>query len=233
MAAPTPERRVAFPMVGQRWRNISFIHWPCEPDVVARQLAPGLEPDVFDGAAWIGLTPFSTTCELFAAIPVPGPRRFPETNVRTYVRARNGDDGLWFFSLDVVNAANTVLGRALNLPYFTAQQMTVSPGELVRYQGRRSDDVAYDLRVRPGPPVDAGPFETFLTGRWSGFLSFGPLLLRVDVEHEPWPLHSASLDSVDESLVSAAGIQCAEAEPVVHYARGVDTRLSYPRVVRV
>src|SRR5215217_1893640 len=125
-------------MVGQRWRRVAFVHWPFDADAIARLVPEPLEVDTFDGAAWVTLTPFSTTCQVFGKIPVPGPTRFPETNVRTYVRGPDGGDGLWFLSLEVTNRANFALGRSMGLPYHLGD-MHLEACTTYRYAGHRRD----------------------------------------------------------------------------------------------
>ncbi|MDQ3932324.1 MAG: DUF2071 domain-containing protein, partial [Actinomycetota bacterium] len=44
-------------MSRQRWDSLAFLHWPYDPDVVQSMLPDGLEVDVFDDKAWVGLTP--------------------------------------------------------------------------------------------------------------------------------------------------------------------------------
>jgi uncharacterized protein YqjF (DUF2071 family) len=198
-----------------------------------RPLVPAeLELDLWDGAAWVGLTPFSTTCELFGRVPVPGPRRFPETNLRTYVRSSDGTDGILFLSLDVTNRANALLGRALRLPYFRTLTMAITPTSRgLRYQAERPQDgIGYDVSVVPGAVMLQSDFDVYLTGRWSAFVELGGSILRFDVEHEPWPLRCVDVDACDETL-SARWRLPAVTAPVVHYAAGADARLSFPRPV--
>jgi uncharacterized protein YqjF (DUF2071 family) len=219
----------------QRWRSVSFLHWPVHPEAIARMLPFGLVPDTWDGNAWVGITPFSTTCEVLGVQSLPGPTRFAETNVRTYVRAPDGTAGIWFFSLDVANRANAVLGRALHVPYHeadnTVEQADESNGPN-RYLGRRrgSPDACYDMAITPGRAAAHDAFEGFLVDRWCAYVIVSSRLIRVDVEHEPWPLHVAVADRVEETLTHAVGIVVA-GEPVCHYASGVTARLSFPRLV--
>ena len=42
----------------QRWDRLTFLHWRFQPADVARLLPDGLEVELFDGAAWVGLVPF-------------------------------------------------------------------------------------------------------------------------------------------------------------------------------
>src|SRR5262245_20563323 len=69
----------------QRWHEISFFHWSCEPSLLQSRLPLPLTIDTFDGKAWIGLTPFLLT----GLRPPLFPHRlglvFPEMNLRTYV----------------------------------------------------------------------------------------------------------------------------------------------------
>src|SRR3954468_20789869 len=135
------------PMVTQRWRQVGFLHWPFDPDAIAALVPKPLEIDTFDDAAWVGVTPFSTTCFVFGKASVPGPIRFPETNVRTYVRGPDGD-GLWFLSLDVTNRANMLLGRSIGLPYHLSDMAVDVDATTRRYRGARRDrdqSGAYDL----------------------------------------------------------------------------------------
>src|SRR3712207_2006943 len=82
--APT-RRPAGWPAGYQDWRSLLFMHWPV-PVEALRPLVPArLEIDLYDGVAYVGLTPFAVK----AARPLLAPKalglRFLETNVRTYV----------------------------------------------------------------------------------------------------------------------------------------------------
>jgi len=115
-----PTRRplhAVLPILRQQWRTVAFLHWPIESRLIQRLLPPGLVVDTYDDSAWVTLTPFSTTSRIGGVLPMPGEVRFPEMNVRTYVRGPDGRDGLWFFSLAATNRSNVLLGRWGGLPY--------------------------------------------------------------------------------------------------------------------
>jgi uncharacterized protein YqjF (DUF2071 family) len=231
MPSIAPKRRVHVPMVGQRWRQVAFVHWPLEVEAIASLVPPPLEIDTFDGAAWLTLTPFSTTCEVLGKVRVPGPARFPETNVRTYVRGPDGGDGLWFFSLAVTNRANAVLGRSMGLPYHLGDMSLADEMTTWCYTGNRLDasrSGRYELVLGNLGDDARSPLDVFLTGRWSAYVVLGPVLYRCDVEHEPWPLRHASLTRSSGELLAASGLPVPSTEPVVHAASGVDARLSVP-----
>ena len=115
------ERPPGQAILQQRWSDLAFLHWPVEPHAVQRLLPRGLDLETFDGAAWIGATPFRVSRmrpALFPALPWVGDGL--ELNLRTYVRA--GDvPGVWFFSLDATNPLAVLSARVgFHLPYFFA-----------------------------------------------------------------------------------------------------------------
>jgi len=236
MASVEPEGRVRLPLMRQAWRCASFLHWAYPPHQVSRLIPEPFELQTYDERAWVGLTPFTTTLDVFGVLPVPGPRRFGETNVRTYVRGPDDSDGVWFLSLDVENAVNAAIGR-LMVPYFLADLTAERDGTTLHYGGRRrTRDGArapgYDVRLRYEPNLieRQSEFDVFLTGRWHAYVQRGPLLGRFDVEHEPWPLHRAELmGGHREDMLEAAGIPSPAGAPVAHYASGVNASISSPR----
>ena len=73
----------------QTWDSLTFLHWRYQPDVIRRVVPPQLELDTFDGAAWVGLTPFLLTGLRPPLLPrIPWVSTFPEMNVRTCPRTR-------------------------------------------------------------------------------------------------------------------------------------------------
>jgi uncharacterized protein YqjF (DUF2071 family) len=78
-----------------QWNWISFIHWRYPSAAVEPMLPAGLTLETFDGSAWIGLTPFLMAGVRAPSVPaVPWLSRFPETNVRRYVRDGRGRSGI-------------------------------------------------------------------------------------------------------------------------------------------
>ncbi len=96
---PNCQTPVGHAAMVQWWEEVTFLHWPFEPGAVQRLLPPQLAVETFDDMAWVGLVPFYLKVGLPGLPSVPWLSRFPETNVRTYVRSADGASGLWFFSL--------------------------------------------------------------------------------------------------------------------------------------
>ena len=172
-----------------------------------------------------------------------GLSNFAETNVRTYVRTRDGQPGVWFFSLDAANLVGTALGRWwFRLPYFFARMaVEVSEGAdggiALSYRSRRllPGSPAARTRIRaevagPVRPAQVGSLEYFLAERYLLYAAGRPPkatrpatsgLLRGRVYHTAYPLQEARLVDLDESALAAAGIKRPDKAPLVHYARRV------------
>jgi uncharacterized protein YqjF (DUF2071 family) len=77
LAASAPER-IDHAVMVQRWDRLSFLHRPCDPEVVQRVLPPGLDIDAFDGVAWIGHIAFRLTVRAPALPALPWVSRFAD-----------------------------------------------------------------------------------------------------------------------------------------------------------
>jgi hypothetical protein len=226
-------------MVRQEWRSVTFVHWPVPIHELASVVPDPLTVETIDDVAWVTLSLFSTSCRVFGWASLPGPAMFPETNVRTYVRAPDGSDGLYFLSLDVTNRSNALLGRCLTLPYHVSDMVMRRPTPetpYIRYAGIRRKAVqhaAYDVGVcaEPHAAHRVEALDTFLTGRWSAYFRAGGVLFRCKVEHEPWPLHMAQLVHCRQTLARTTG-GVSDADVKIHYSPGVSTRLSWPAPLR-
>lgn len=218
----------------QQWRDLAYIHWRYDPAVVQGLLPPGLEVDTFDGAAWVGLIPFSMRGIGVPRLPaVPYFGSFPEINVRTYVR-RDGIPGVWFFSLDVNRLIPAVVARTTYLlPYCWGRASNRIEGGVLRSDVERRWPVRARSHtvVRIGEPIDEpDDLSVFFSARW-GLYSRGVFggLMYAPVDHEPWPLQRAELESIDQNVVQAAGLPAPGGDPHVMFSPGVSVRIGRPR----
>ncbi|MGW2715176.1 YqjF family protein, partial [Streptomyces sp. NPDC001356] len=184
------------PALRAGWLTQTFVHWAYPPEEVQRLLPDGLVVDTFDGAAWVSLTPFVMADVRPPGLPLALPS-FPETNLRTYVRDRSGRDGLWFLSIEV--SSPVMLGaRAVGVPYHAGRLEVTRRGDTLVYAGaRRGGGPSYEVAVRPGEPVRPGTRDVWLTSRWRAFTRRLGALWETPVEHAPWPVREARLDSVE------------------------------------
>jgi hypothetical protein len=164
---------------------------------------------------------------------------FPETNVRTYVIGPDGSRAVWFFSLDAARLAAVLGARvAYQLPYFWAEMGVASQEETVHYWSRRrrphSTSVASDIVVKPGErfaPQELGDRDHFLTARYRLYTLIYGRLGWAQIEHEAWPLARATVMTLDQNLIEAAGLPAPEGQPLAHYAEEIDVKIGYAGMV--
>lgn len=235
--APDPVRT---PVTYQTWSTFTAISWPYDAAVVQALLPPGLEVQTAEGTAWVSITPFLMTDVRPPGLPaVPRLSTFPETNVRTYVVDRTGQDGIWFFSLEAACLGLVLAARgAYRVPYCWAAMAIDRRGPTIHYRSRRRwpgpQAARSEITVEPGDPItpeDLTDLDVFLTHRWRGYTLLPVGLGYVPVAHEPWPLWRATLRGVDETLLGTAGLPRPAADPLLHYSPGVHARLGLPKLV--
>lgn len=226
--------RVRWPVMHQHWRWLTFLHWRYPADVVQRLLPRGLTVETVDGTAWVGLVPFQMDAVRAPGAPaLPWLSRFPETNVRTYVRGPDGSSGIWFLSLDADRLSAVVTGRlTYGLPYFWSSMSVQRDGDQRHYQARRRwpgpAGTRGDAVVEFGEPLGAGqlgPRDHFLTARYRLFSTVAGRLVVAEAEHPVWQLRRASVRRLCPDLVPAAGLPEPDHEPVVHASDGVAVRI--------
>lgn len=209
----------ASPDVHMTWSNLLFVHWRVPPEMLRPLIPDQLTIDTFDGSAWLGLVPFEMTDTSFRRVPpLPGLNRFYECNLRTYVRHRD-DAGIWFFSLDAARLLPVLGGRWLwSLNYVHARFRVSRDGERTNYRLTRrrwgpwpdgSTSIVW-TRGDPLPRTESGSLEFFLTERYLLFTRRRGRIMRGRVVHDPWPLRSAQLNSLDDSLLKAARIDLGD-----------------------
>lgn len=239
---PTREPRDTH-LMWMKWRDLLFLHWAVPPEVLRPLVPPQLEIDLFDGAAYIGLVPFTMKGVRPVGLPpVRGLSSFHETNVRTYVHRDGRDPGVWFFSLDAANRVAVALARATyHLPYYFARMFLEPerperpdpPGSIL-YAGTRARPdprpASYLIRavaIGPVHPAQPGTLEHFLVERYILYAEADSRLYLGRVHHHPYPVQTVDLVTLDESLLAAAGIRRPDRPPLAHFARGVDVKV-YP-----
>ncbi len=217
----------------QRWHDLLFAHWPIAAQQVAPLIPPGLEVDTFDQSAWVGVVPFWMDRVTLRGMPrIPGTSRFPELNLRTYVRERNTNRaGVYFFCLEASNPLAVALAKMIfHLPYHWARMSVRAPSDReFTYRSERllsAKPVRFCAKYRGLGQMRMleqsrpGTIEYFLTERYCLFTTGqGGQLLRGDIHHEPWPLEAAEAEIELNELPAAYGIALPDTPPLLHYSR--------------
>lgn len=237
MDPPAPPR-VRRPVMIQHWRWLAFLHWRYPVEVLQSRLPDGLRVEAFDGAGWVGMIPFLMDGVRAPGLPaLPWLSRFPETNLRTYVRAPDGRTGIWFLSLDAARLPAVVAARAgYGLPYFWSSMSVRRRGDRVGYRARRiapgPAGARGDLTVRVGPHLDRPTgLDHFLTARYRLYSRFAGRLVTAEAEHPPWRLRRMEPHELRTDLLAAAGLPPPGHQPVTHAADGVRVRIGWWRPV--
>lgn len=213
--------------MAQRWRDLSFIHWPCDPEAIQALLPPGVEVDQMDGSAWVGLIPFHLSVSLPAWAPaIPWLQTTPEVNVRTYVRGPDGRRGIWFLSLEASRLAVALVARAwYGIPYQWARVRVESEGRTVSCMTRRRS-ASFAATLEVGERVETlSELERFLICRWRLYSPGRNGRIHVSrIDHEPWPLWRAAVTRCDQNLIQSAGGPQTVGGPIAHWSPGLDVR---------
>lgn len=226
-----PERPQGPNQGTQRWRELLFVHWSFDPEMVRKLVPPSMALDLWEGNAWVGLVPFKMEATRPSWLPRQAGLDFLETNLRTYVHV-DGKPGVFFFSLEASSWLAVRAARfAWGLPYHHAEMNVVRDGDRIAYGSRRlaekaNLDVVYDVG-EPLGPSEVGTLQHFLLERYYLFVEHKSVLKTGQVHHVPYPARSASLVSIDESLTAAAGLKGGKFE-TAHFSDGVDVEVFGP-----
>src|SRR5829696_1890271 len=197
--------------LGMSWRDLLFMHWPVESDVLRPLVLP----------------------------TVPGLSHFPEINLRTYVTAE-GRPGVWFFSLDAGSRIAVRLARAtFHLPYFDAEMYCHASGDEVDYRSLRTHRGApgakFEARYRPvGEPFESGEgsIERFLTERYCLYSTDRRgQVRRAEVHHHLWPLQPAEVEARTLAMTQQIGLKLPSTAPILHFSKRLDVLAWLPRRV--
>jgi uncharacterized protein YqjF (DUF2071 family) len=212
-------------LMQQEWHDLLFAHWRVDAAHLRQLVPPPLELDLYDGEAWVAITPMYISGLAVRGLPaLPVLSHFLELNVRTYVRF-GGIPGVFFFSLDAENFS-AVLGASAGylLPYLHAD-MAARRSEHIDFRSARKHrgftaefDATYFPTGEPQPPQD-GTREHFLTNRYCLYtVGRGGRVFRGHIHHAPWPLQAAEAEIRRNTMAQAAGITLGEG-PLLHFSR--------------
>jgi uncharacterized protein len=227
-------------MLAMQWHDLAFLHWPLDPGRVRPLVPPALELEVFDGQAWVGITPFGMRSVRPRWLPsFPWISAFPELNVRTYVTA-GGKPGVWFFSLDAGNPVAVRAARwAFALPYYDARMSLQAMNGQIEYASTRTHRGAppatFRGRYRPsGPPGRSrrGSLEHWLTERYCLYAADRKgKIYRGEIDHAPWPVQPGEAELYSNTMAPAARIELPPMAPHVLFARRLDVVAWIPEPV--
>jgi len=228
------------PFLTARWTNLAILTYEVPPTLLDPHLPAGLELDSRGGAAFASLVAFDFQDTRLWGVPWPGWRRFPEINLRFYVR-QGSRRGVVFIREFVPQPLVSWLARALyNEPYLVApiesgvteEEPAVVTIRRLRWRGRSHtiEVTGHKPAVRPR---DDSEEHFFKEHQWGFGRDRRGRTLVYEVRHPLWnvyPVQSWSLDfdwaqvyGPAWGLLSAekpASVLLAAGSPVSVYPRG-------------
>ncbi|MBB6645904.1 YqjF family protein [Halobellus ruber] len=258
-----------FTVVGS---DVLFAHWPLDPEAVDALLPADLAVDTFEGSAWVSALALDTVGYNYLKIfdtpgcrnpsrdysrqyenrsAAPGSLRLraalergvPQLNFRTYV-TRDGDDGVYFLSLDTGHRAAAAAGRGVfGLPFHHARMRLTRRDGRITFRSRREGEgsaAVFQARYRPEGEryrAEPGSLAGFCIERYRYFLpaaeAGGAAALRTAgadragtivgrIDRDPWKLRPVDATVRGNTLFEAAGLPAPDGKPVVHYSPGFE-----------
>lgn len=224
----------------QDWHDLLFAHWSVDAERLATLIPRPLELDLDEeGRAWLGVVPFWMSGIRFRDAPaLPGVSRFPELNVRSYVRFQDRP-GVWFFSLDAQNRlAVETARRWFALNYLYAHIKHGEADGRLQYHSQRVDrrgpSAALHLSYWPKSEVflaKPGELEHWLTERYCLYAADRRgRIFRGEIHHEPWRLQRAGAEIYANSMNAGLSLPLV-GQPHLLYVRKIETIVWTPERV--
>ena len=226
--------------MSQRWEDLLLLHWPIDESIVRDTLPDDLEVDLFEGKAWLSVVSFKLTglrISPFRWMPWPA---FWEINLRSYVKDKKGNRGIWFYSLDSSDAFAVSGARMLyGLPYNFARTDGYSDGERISFTSdrkfphtkARSDfGATFPSSGNKARFTDSG-LDQFLLERycfWSR-RKYSDYSVSSQVKHRPYDAIRTAELNYSGQLFQSQGFSEPTEKPVLgHYCKGFDVQATAP-----
>jgi uncharacterized protein YqjF (DUF2071 family) len=237
-------------LFSQRWNDLLFAHFAIDPPLLRRLVPDALTLDLYDGVAWVTISPCCTSHLRPGGVP-PLPRLsfFPQVNLRTYV-TMGGKPGLFYFSVDAASLPAVWLARIFfRMPYWHsaiqvsgATMQARNPQEKTihfhscRLHGPTSlnGPARFEAIYSPeGDPEQArhGSLDEFLTERYCMYSWNRRKFYRIEVHHQPWLLQQTSVEIRANSIVEPLGLALPMKPDVCHFSRSIKMLMWAPESI--
>ena len=239
-------------LLSQSWDDLLFAHFAMDPPTLRRLVPDALTLDLYDGVAWLTISPFCTSHMRPSGIPpLPGISFFPQLNLRTYVTMQ-GKPGLFYFSADAANLSAVWSARVFfRMQYWHAAiqvsgatiQARNSQERTIHFRSSRLHGPAavngpakFDVIYSPeGEPARArqGSLDEFLTERYCAYSWNRRKYYRTEVHHQPWPLQPAGVEIRANSIADPFGLALPPKPDVCHFCRSLKMLVWAPEAIRL
>lgn len=174
----------------QQWHDVLFLHCPVAPSLLAPEIPPGLQVDVYDEQAWCSVVAFTNkrTGPRYL-LHHPSLRDFQEIHIRTYVKNKQ-HTGIYMLSMAANHSFFVWLARQFfNLP----DHKTEIRAEKGGYQCT-ANLFHLEVNYTTGRLISRkSGLEKWLTERYALFVNSHKGLFRMDIQHMEWHLKMVDL----------------------------------------
>jgi hypothetical protein len=242
-------------LLSQSWDDLLLAHYAMDPPTLRRLVPDALTLDLYDGVAWLTVSPFCTSHMRPSGVPpIPGISFFPQMNLRTYVTMQ-GKPGLFYFSVDAANLSAVWFARVFfRMPYWQAAIQISGATIRARRAGNPQERAIHFRSSRlHGPAAVNGPakldviyspegearqashgtLDEFLTERYCVYAWNRRKYYRAEVHHQPWSLQPASAEFRANSMAEPFGLTLPAKPEVCHFSRSLKMLVWAPEVIRL
>lgn len=238
-------------LFSQSWNDLLFAHFAIDPPTLRRLVPEALTLDLYDGVAWLTISPCCASHVRPSGVPpLPSLSFFPQVNLRTYVTMQ-GKPGLFYFSVDAANLSAVWFARIFfRIPYWHAtiqiSGATIharNPAEqTIHFRssrlhgpaatgGRATFDVTYSPQGE-AERVRHGSLNEFLTERYCVYSWNRRRYYRSEIHHLPWALQRASVEIRANSMAEPIGLALPTEPDLCHFSRSHKMLAWAPEIVR-
>jgi uncharacterized protein YqjF (DUF2071 family) len=207
-------------LIQQKWSDLIFISYEVDKDLLNEALPDQLEPDLYEGKAYVSIVPFVMSDIRFFFSPVLPFSKLYELNLRTYVRYK-GKKGIFFFTLDSNHRLGNFIARNFfHLPYRYSKLIFLKENDSLKFSSTDS----IDLQVKTTTDSLDCRLSKWLTERYSLFTVSGKKVFRGDVIHEPWTLNKCEMIKFSDNFSAQFGFPSDGQGLHLAYSPGLDVR---------
>lgn len=243
-------------LLSQSWNDLLFAHFAVAPQTLRRLVPEAFTLDLYDGAAWLTVSPFCTSHMRPSGVPpMPGISHFPQVRLRTYVtmidKEGKAKPGVFYFSVDAANLSAVWFARMFFRMQYWHSAIRVSGATLQARKPKERTIHFRSLRLH-GPTAIGGParfeavyapegeperarrgsLDEFLTERYCVYSMNREKVYRSEIHHQPWPLQRATVEIRENSIADPLGLALSATPDICHFSRSLKMLAWAPERIR-
>ncbi|MGC1471689.1 MAG: DUF2071 domain-containing protein [Psychroserpens sp.] len=175
------------------WKNLIFINYEIDPEILKPFVPVGTELDVFNGKCYVSVVGFMFMDVKVLGIKLPYHINFEEVNLRFYVK-RNGKRGVVFISEIVPKPLITIVANSIYHEHYQTRKMkhrwTENDNEFqFKYQWKLKNGSWQSVSVNTEKEfthIIEGSEEQYITEHYYGFTKYHSKTFQYEVVHPSW-----------------------------------------------